>query len=189
MSYDIKKQVARDDYFSQQIFNYNARAKLEKQNIIDFLSYAESIKDILQAQNGKRVDKRFLQKIENKDFHFYLENDYKTLAGDLILFFVNRCTKGKSYAFGGAEKTENNNYLNSGQYKKYFQLAKNESSNAIFDYDLFLQGLKKLQGQVDYINKTLKNQKQQLKKAIKLNNALYDLFYENDFIRHILSNN
>ena len=87
------------------------------------------------------------------------------------------------------EVIQKNNYLNSGQYKKYFKLAKNESSNAIFDFDLFMQGIEKLNKTVESINNNLKNQKAKLQKAIKLNNAMYDFVHEvgnYDFLRTVL---
>lgn len=188
--YSIKKQYNESlENYKHNIFNYNARLKLENQNMIDFIKYIESIKDILQAQHNKKVDKRFFNKINNNKFTFYLDNDYKTLAGDLIVYFSNRITDCKYYAFGGQEKTEHNNYLNTAQYKKYFQLKKDDTSNAIFDYDLFLQGIEKLKKHIESNKQNLKNQNTVLKKAIKLNNALYDLLNSNDFVRNMIINN
>jgi hypothetical protein len=185
--YSIKKQYNESlENYKHKIFNYNARLKLENQNMIDFIKYTESIKDILLAQHNKKVDKRFFNKINNDKFTFYLDNDYKTLAGDLIVYFSNRITDCKYYAFGGQEKTEHNNYLNTAQYKKYFQLKKDDTSNAIFDYDLFLQGIEKLKKHIESNKQNLKNQNTVLKKAIKLNNALYDLLSGSEFLRHIL---
>lgn len=188
MLYDTKKFVENLDYYAHDIFNYNARAKLEKQNILDFIKYVESIKDILQSYHNKKIDKRFINKVNNDKFYFIIDNQYQTLSGDLIVLFQNRVCDCKYYA-GAQEVIQKNNYLNSGQYKKYFRLAKNESSNAIFDFDLFMQGMDKLNKTVESINNNLKNQKAKLQKAIKLNNAMYDFVHEAgnyDFLRTVL---
>lgn len=188
MLYDTKKFVENLEYYAHDIFNYNARAKLEKQNIIDFIKYVESIKDILQSYHNKKIDKRFINKVNNDKFYFIIDNEYQTLAGDLIVLFNDNVCDCKYYA-GMQEVVRKNNYLNSSQYKKYFKLAKNESSNAIFDFDLFMQGIEKLNKTVESINNNLKNQKAKLQKAIKLNNAMYDFVHKAgnyDFLRTVL---
>ena len=188
MLYDTKKFVENLDYYAHDIFNYNARAKLEKQNILDFIKYVESIKDILQSYHNKKIDKRFINKVNNDKFYFIIDNQYQTLSGDLIVLFQNRVCDCKYYA-GMQEVVQKNNYLDRYQYRKFFKLAKNESSNAIFDFDLFMQGMDKLNKTVENINNNLKNQKAKLQKAIKLNNALYDFMHEtenSDLLRNVL---
>lgn len=188
MQYNTKKFVENLDYYAHDIFNYNARAKLEKQNILDFVKYVESIKDILQSYHNKKIDKRFINKINNDKFYFAIDCEFYYMGGDLILYFKNRVCDCKNYA-GMQEVIQKNNYLDSCQSKKYFKLAKNESSNAIFDFDLFMQGVEKLNKTVESINNNLKNQKAKLQKAIKLNNAMYDFMHEPgnyDFLRTVL---
>lgn len=194
MAYNIQHKNDNLANYEHAIFNFNERAKLEIKNLKEFIQYAETIRGTFAAQDGKRCDKRFINKINNEKFRFVIDAQYETLSGDLILYFNNTRTKGKSvyYDFDAGEyreKITENNELTGGQSRNYFRLAKNEQSNAIFDFNLFLADIERLKQRIAHLSGILRNQKATLKRAIRLNNELYGLFYDNEFIRAMIENN
>lgn len=183
------KKLQNLEFYKIDIENINARFKKEKENLQEFLNFANDNLNLFKSLNNKKIDKRLINKLNiNNNFYFNF-TVYNTLSYDLKVYFKDNITYDKRYKYDLATKDyilvkEKNNYLKNSQEKFYFRVK----DKYYFDFDLFLNDLNTIQKRIEKINNLLKNQKSTINKVIKLNNDLYNLSIDNDIINDLFFN-